>query len=86
MLSGQLEMSFAARGISRTMGRRQSKLRRAQWWFSRMRQIVDRAIDREPVAPPRPEQTWFPNTYRQPGVTGFSQLLPINSDQREIAA
>jgi hypothetical protein len=34
--------------------------RRAQWWFRRMRQIVDSALDWQPAPPPRPEQTLFP--------------------------
>ena len=33
--------------------------RRAQWWFRRMRQIVDGALDWEPAPPPRPEQISF---------------------------
>jgi hypothetical protein len=37
----------------------------ARWWFRRMRQIVDRALDWEPAPSPRPEQIWFPGAHRQ---------------------
>ena len=36
---------------------------RAQWWFQRMRLVVDRALDRRPIPQPRPEQTWLPGAY-----------------------
>jgi hypothetical protein len=87
MLSGQMEMSFGTTRISRTLGRRQSRLHRAQWWFSRMRQIVDRAIDREPAPAPRPEQTWFSNAYRQVGMA--PRVNPVSFervDERQICA
>jgi hypothetical protein len=51
--------------------RYQRRLSRAQLWFQRMRQIVDRACDWSPAPPPRPEQIWFANTHRQPTVTSF---------------
>jgi hypothetical protein len=35
---------------------------RSRWWFDRMRQLVDTAIDWSPTPPPRPEQTWLPNS------------------------
>lgn len=54
MFDGQMEMSFGK------MTRRQTKSTRAQWWFRRMRQIVDRAADWRPAPPPRPVQIWFP--------------------------
>jgi len=82
-----MEMSFGPTGGSRPVGRRQSQRRRAQWWFSRMRQVVDRAIDWEPVAPARPEQTWLPNTYRQIGVVdGHSTVAVANPEERQICA
>jgi len=36
--------------------RRQRRQSRAQWWFARMRAVVDRALDWKPAPPPRPEQ------------------------------
>ena len=58
MFDGQMEMSF---GRSNQFGsHRQRKQSRAQWWFQRMRQIVDRATDWQSAPPPRPVQIWFP--------------------------
>jgi hypothetical protein len=54
MFDGQMEMSFG------TTTRRQRKQSRAQWWFQRMRQIVDRATGWQPIPPARPVQIWFP--------------------------
>ena len=58
MLDAQLEMSFGQ--AERFYSRNQRRLSRAQWWFERMRQIVERAADWRPAPPPRPEQIWFP--------------------------
>jgi len=51
----QLEMSFDASASfrPRIRPRRQS---RAQWWFDRMRDVVDQALDWRPAPTPRPEQ------------------------------
>ena len=78
MYEGQLEMSFGGtRGCS---SKRQRRLSRAQWWFQRMRQVVDGALDRHPL-PPRPKQTWFPGAHRQP------ELAPhADSESRRLAA
>jgi len=58
MFYGQMEMSFGQ--VNRFGSRRQRKQTRAQWWFHRMRQIVDRATDWQSTPPPRPVQIWFP--------------------------
>jgi hypothetical protein len=63
MFDGQIEMSFG--NGNRRINRRRRRLSRAQWWFQRMRQVVDRAIDWQPVPPPRPEQIWLAGTCRQ---------------------
>ena len=66
MYDGQLEMSFGgARGCASP---RQRRLSRAQWWFQRMRQVVDGARDWQAAPPARPEQTWLPGTHRQPDL------------------
>jgi hypothetical protein len=57
MFDAQLEMSFGNTAVSFTG--RQRRLTRAQWWFHRMRQVVDRAIDWKPAPPSRPEQMWL---------------------------
>jgi hypothetical protein len=60
MYNAQIEMSFANRRTCQSITRRQRRLSRAQWWFQRMRQVVDRATDWRPVPAPRPEQIWLP--------------------------
>jgi hypothetical protein len=66
MLDGQMQLSFVNAGGCAT--RHQRRLSRAQWWFERMRQAVDRARDWQPAPPPRPEQIWLPGTCRQVAV------------------
>jgi len=41
----------------------------SRWWFQQMHQIVDRAFDWQPAAPPRPEQTWLPGTHRPVSIS-----------------
>jgi hypothetical protein len=55
---GEVRAMIGATGQSRRMGR-------AAWWFDRMRQIVQQAIDWEAAPAPRPEQIWFPGAHRQ---------------------
>ena len=38
---------------------------RADWWFTQMRTIVNRAMDWETAGQPRPEQIWIPATHRE---------------------
>jgi hypothetical protein len=74
--NAQLEMSFTA--AARLVNRRQRRISRAQWWFQRMRQIVDRTIAWQPAPTPPPEQIWFPVAEREPGFrSGSSDTLKI---------
>ena len=63
MYNGQMELSLSNGRPCPSLNRRQRRLSRAQWWFQRMRQVVDRVI--EPAAPPRPEQLVFAGAHRQ---------------------
>jgi hypothetical protein len=65
MYDGQLEMSFNNGRGCQTTSRRQRRLSRAQWWFQRMREVVDRATDWRPAPSPRPEQIWFAGAHRE---------------------
>ena len=58
-MNSQMELSFAEANSSHREIRRQSRLCRAGWWFDQMRQVVDRALDRGPRRPARPEQIYF---------------------------
>lgn len=86
MYDAQLEMSFGSTGEQLT--RRQRRLNRAQWWFQRMRQMVDRAVDWQPAPLARPEQIWFPGTHRQPALpSDASARTPTQyGEEREVCA
>jgi hypothetical protein len=60
MMIEQMELSLEKARVCPSLNRRQRRLNRANWWFERMREVVDRAFDRQPAPAPRPEQTWFP--------------------------
>ena len=61
MMIEQMELGLGKTRICPSANRPQRRATRANWWFDRMRRVVDRAFDRQPAPPPRPEQTWFPN-------------------------
>ena len=56
----QMELGIGKVRACPSTNRRQRRMSRANWWFDRMRQVVDKAIDWQPAPPPRPEQIWFP--------------------------
>jgi hypothetical protein len=54
----QMELTLAnATPAFRRAVRRQRRLPSAHWWFDQMRKAVDDAMDWQPAAPARPEQT-----------------------------
>ena len=64
MNNSQLELGLGnGRGCQSVNGR-QRRLSRATWWFERMRQVVERAMDWEPAPEPRPEQIRFAEAQR----------------------
>ena len=75
----QLELAFAAASSGQAAGYPPRRLTRANWWFQRMRQLVDRAIDWQPALPARPEQIWLPNTHRNASIAPQPML-----SQRQI--
>lgn len=56
----QMELGLNKERACPSINRRHRRTTRAGWWFERMREVVDKAIDWQPVPPARPEQTWFP--------------------------
>jgi hypothetical protein len=61
MNNAQLELSFATRNTRQSPdATRRTSVHNPQWWFRRMRQIVDCALDWQPAPQPRPEQISFP--------------------------
>ena len=62
--NGQLELGF--NGLPpRAAAGREGRIARANWWFSRMRAIVENAMDWSAAARPRPEQIWMPGANRE---------------------
>jgi hypothetical protein len=60
MTNAQLELSFGARSLRLTPATtRRMSIHNPQWWFQRMRQIVD-PLDWQPAPQPRPEQIDLP--------------------------
>jgi hypothetical protein len=60
----QLELGLDGSPQSPRLARRERRLARAAWWFSKMRAVVNAAEC--PSGPgPRPEQTLLPGAYRQ---------------------
>ena len=86
MFNGQLELSFVTPRGAQLLPRRSRRISRAQWWFERMRQIVEHAV--EPVPVPPPEQRWFSNACRQPAVAPEPPASPSRwpSEGRQICA
>jgi hypothetical protein len=54
----QLEFGIAGRRRSRGLAR-QRRVQRANWWFTQMRRVVDRAVAWPPAPPARPEQVYL---------------------------
>jgi hypothetical protein len=77
MFDAQLEMSFGT--MPAPVGRTNRRASRAQWWFARMRQVVDRAMDWQPIPPARPEQIWLPEPRRRAAGTS-SLTLPAEKE------
>ncbi len=63
----QLELGFNPdiqyRGAN--PARHGGRIARAGWWFTQMRDIVERAMDWEAAGESRPEQIWIPGASRQ---------------------
>jgi hypothetical protein len=59
MMFDQMELGLAARN---SRGRRQrgaERRQRAQWWFARMRNVVDATLEWRPAPRARPEQVFM---------------------------
>jgi hypothetical protein len=61
--NAQLELGFNATQ-SRIYGRPRTRVTRAQWWFAKMREAVENAVNWQNGPPPPPEQIWMPGANR----------------------
>lgn len=64
MNSEQLELGLNGKLIS-APARRESRMKRAQWWFGQMRQLVNSAVDWTAAPEPRAEQAWLEISHRR---------------------
>ena len=58
----QLELGFNGAKLCVKATGRKGRIARAGWWFSQMRDIVNRAAE---SCEPRPEQIWIPGATRE---------------------
>ncbi len=63
----QLELGLAAANRCPRVVQRQQRMKRADWWFSQMRQVVDRAFEWEPAPRIQPEQILFSEQMKNRG-------------------
>ena len=55
----QMELGMRSQIRNSYRNVRQDRLKRARWWFNRMRAVVDVALPPQSLASARPEQTYF---------------------------
>jgi len=78
MFDQQMELGIENAKICPSVVRREQRVKRARWWFDRMRQIVEQAVDRRPAPEPRPEQIRFNGAHQIVGQ------MPANSQERQV--
>jgi hypothetical protein len=61
----QLELGFNGTQARIFGKRRESRMARGQWWFSKMREAVAGAMDWQAQGTPRPEQILFSGVNRE---------------------
>jgi hypothetical protein len=61
----QLELGFNGPLPPVISTKREGRIARANWWFAKMREAVENAMDWQTVNQPRPEQIWMPGTNRE---------------------
>jgi len=59
----QLELGFNGTQ-SRIFGRPRARVTRAKWWFAKMREAVESAVNWQDETPSRPEQIWISGVNR----------------------
>lgn len=64
----QLELGFNGLAPQIKTARREGRIARANWWFAKMREAVENAMDWQTVSEPRPEQIWMPGANRELNV------------------
>ena len=60
----QLELGFSGLPPKTISAKREGRIARANWWFAKMREAVETAMDWPAASQPRPEQIWMPGANR----------------------
>jgi hypothetical protein len=55
----QLELGMRSQIRNQYRNVRGDRLKRARWWFTQMRRVVDLTLPAQPAGSPRPEQTYM---------------------------
>lgn len=61
----QLELGFSGLPPKSISTKREGRIARANWWFAKMREAVENALDWQAASQPRPEQIWMPGANRE---------------------
>jgi len=61
----QLELGFNGLPPKTFSAKREGRIARAHWWFAKMRETVENAMDWQTENQPRPEQIWMPGSNRE---------------------
>ncbi len=61
----QLELGFKGLPLNTASPKREGRIARANWWFAKMREAVESAMDWQTVNEPRPQQTWMSGANRE---------------------
>ena len=61
----QLELEFKGRLLPVKPSRREGRIARANWWFAKMREAVEDAMDWQAANAARPQQMWMPGAHRE---------------------
>ena len=63
--NNQLELGFNGTQCRIHGRKRETRMARGQWWFNRMREVVNQAMDLDAGGQMHAEQTWMPGANRQ---------------------
>lgn len=63
--NNQLELGFNGTQCRIHGRKRETRMARGQWWFARMREVVNQAMDLDGGGAGHPEQIWMPGANRQ---------------------
>lgn len=64
MTNTQLELGLSTKNRRSRHGRRRTRATRARWWFSQMRNAVEKAVDWQTEPAHHPEQIWLAGARR----------------------